>query len=69
MGRWSRWLLVRTRWRRCLVQGVGIAAVNAPGSVVISGEQAAVSVDCRCSWPVGAGACIGWRCRMRFIRR
>ncbi len=50
-----------------LSEGVNIAAVNGPNSVVLSGEQAAVGVVAdRLAGRVGG--CIGWRSRMRSIR-
>ena len=43
MGRWWRWPPAEDEVLPLLGEGVGIAAINAPESVVISGAQAAVS--------------------------
>lgn len=52
-----------------LGEGVGIAAINAPESVVISGAQAAANAIADRFAARRVGGCTSWRSRMRFIRR
>ena len=51
-----------------LPAGVGVAAVNGPASVVISGRERGV-LDVAENWRAGDIRFAGWRCRTRSIRR